>query len=213
LANANKIRQEATIGSVLSLDELSLIQQVQAGDQVAFQLLWELHEVKVTRWAANFLRNDADACEVANDAGLKLWRSIGGFRGECKLATWLFRATFNLCLDKLRERKRKDSLNDPLEDQIGVAGPKQPGDWSQDLEIRQICQRVFDRSKPEHRQVIERHFRYGESRQEIADRRGIKVKRVDDILGAFLTKLRAESQTTHPCKGASADSRSKTKKV
>jgi RNA polymerase sigma-70 factor (ECF subfamily) len=213
LANANKIRQEATIGSDLSLDELSLIQQVQAGDQVAFRLLWELHEAKVTRCAVNYLRNEADACEVANDVGFKLWGFIGDFRGECTLTTWLFRVTVNSCFDKLRERKRKESLNDPLDDQIGAVGPKQPRDWSQDLEIRQIAQRVFDRSKAEHQQAIELHFRYGESRQEIAARIGIKVKRVDDIIGIFLTKLRAESQTTRPRRGTSADSRSKTKKV
>jgi RNA polymerase sigma-70 factor (ECF subfamily) len=64
-------------------------------------------------------RNESDAAEAAQDVFFTVWRSIGKFRGDSKLSTWLYRVATNRCLKVLRQRKHSTV---PLVDRAGVEG-------------------------------------------------------------------------------------------
>lgn len=57
--------------------------------------------------ALSFLRNTYDADEVSQDVFVEVWRSIGGFKGNSKLETWIYRITVHKCLDLIKSRRRK----------------------------------------------------------------------------------------------------------
>ena len=87
------------------MDETVLIQKSQQGDMDAFEQLVLLYEKKVYTIAYKYMGNHEDASDMAQEALIKAYQSIGSFRGEAAFGTWLGRITANKCLDVLRKRQ------------------------------------------------------------------------------------------------------------
>ena len=108
-------------------DEAALIERSQGGDLRAFDQLVLLHQQAVFAVALRMLGNRDDAQDVAQDAFVRAFRSIGTFRRESKLSTWLISITMNLCRNRRRwwARRRRlivASLDDPIETEEGTLG-------------------------------------------------------------------------------------------
>jgi len=58
------------------------------------------------------LGNREDAEEASQDVFLQVYRSLASFRGECRLSTWIYRITYNVCLNKLKKKKIKTVIVD-----------------------------------------------------------------------------------------------------
>ncbi len=70
------------------------------------------HNQRLFRTARGIVRNDVEAEEVTQEAWMKAWRALSGFRAESKLSTWLVRIVVNEALGRLR---RKSAQIIPLE--------------------------------------------------------------------------------------------------
>lgn len=57
--------------------------------------------------ALGILQNTADAEDVAQEVFMQVHESIGTFKGEAQISTWLYRITVTKCLDHLRKKNRK----------------------------------------------------------------------------------------------------------
>ena len=57
--------------------------------------------------AMRVLRNKEDAEEIAQDTFIKAYQSIGSFKGEAKLSTWLYKIAYHKCLDYVKKNKRR----------------------------------------------------------------------------------------------------------
>lgn len=99
------------------MTEAELIQQSCAGSIDAFEQLILLYEKRVYTIAYKYMGNHEDANDMAQEALIKAYQSIGSFRGEAAFGTWLGKITANRCLDELRKRKKLQttSLEDTLE--------------------------------------------------------------------------------------------------
>ena len=99
------------------MNEQEMILLLQKGDEAAFEAFVRQYEKKVYTLCRRTCGNDEDAQEAAQDAFLAVWRSIGSFRQEASLSTWLYRLAANACIDILRRNKRSGagsvSLDDP----------------------------------------------------------------------------------------------------
>lgn len=71
------------------MDETVLIQKSQQGDMDAFEQLVLLYEKKVYTIAYKYMGNHEDASDMAQEALIKAYQSIGSFRGEAAFGTWL----------------------------------------------------------------------------------------------------------------------------
>ncbi|WP_341318204.1 RNA polymerase sigma factor [Paraburkholderia sp. IMGN_8] len=91
-------------------DEQAIVRRIAAGDQSAFELLMRRHNRRLYRLARATLRNDAEAEDALQEAYLSAYRSIGQFRGECALFTWLSRLVLNECLGRLRRYARRQNV-------------------------------------------------------------------------------------------------------
>lgn len=87
------------------MDETILIQKSQQGDMDAFEQLLLRYEKKVYTIAYKYMGNAEDASDLAQEALIRAYQSIGTFRGESSFGTWIGRITANKCLDELRKRK------------------------------------------------------------------------------------------------------------
>ncbi len=73
----------------------ALVERVQAGDKQAFGLLVAKYQRKLLRLVSRLVRDSAEAEDVAQEAFIKAYRALPGFRGESAFYTWLYRIGVN----------------------------------------------------------------------------------------------------------------------
>ncbi|HJU43602.1 MAG TPA: sigma-70 family RNA polymerase sigma factor [Vicinamibacterales bacterium] len=88
-------------------DETTLIAQLRAGDETAFEQVVRQYGGRLLAVARRIVGTEEDARDVVQDAFLNAFRSLDRFEGNAKLSTWLHRIAVNAALMKLRTRKRK----------------------------------------------------------------------------------------------------------
>lgn len=93
-----------------SIDERSSAQRIAEGDTVEFTRLMRQHNRRLYRLARTVLRDDAEAEDALQDAYLTAYRTIGRFRGDAALSTWLSRLLLNECLGRLRRETRRQKV-------------------------------------------------------------------------------------------------------
>jgi RNA polymerase sigma-70 factor (ECF subfamily) len=98
-----------------SLDN-ALIQRCKQGDIGAFNDLVERYEKRVFNFAYRMSGNYDDANDVSQEAFIRVFNSIGTFRGDANFTTWLYRIVTNVFLDE--RKKQKSHLHTSLEDYI-----------------------------------------------------------------------------------------------
>src|SRR5260370_26100426 len=143
--------------------EQELIRRVREGDQEAFYGLVRHYERAVFFAARSVLNNDADAEEAAQEAVLKAFMHIEGFRGESKFSTWLVQIAINEARMKLRKEHRAlyESLDESTADEQGDYWPKEFADWReipiealQLNELREALSKARASLELEYRQVL-----------------------------------------------------------
>jgi len=87
--------------------ERELLQQVAAGDQRAFRLLYESYYRKIFTQAMHLLHSETLAEEIMQEVFLKVWRLEDGLLQIASLDAYLKVLTRNLCLDTLRKLARE----------------------------------------------------------------------------------------------------------
>ena len=96
--------------SIGQIQDFFLVRQVQGGNQAAFEQLVHAHDHAVLRLALRITGSQSDAQDIYQEAFLKIYRKLGGFRFECSFTSWIYRIVTNLCLDHLRKtRNRRES--------------------------------------------------------------------------------------------------------
>lgn len=88
------------------LNDQHYINLVIGGDSHAFAVLVDRYKNFVFTLSIKMLQNREEAEEVAQDVFIKVYRSLQKFKTESKFSTWLYRITYNTCLDKMRSKKR-----------------------------------------------------------------------------------------------------------
>ncbi len=90
----------------MSLTEYELVRKASKGDSSAFEKLMQEQEKKMYSLALFMCDNNyADAQDCVQDAMLRIFRSIGGFKGDASFSTWVYRITVNSCRDFHRRNK------------------------------------------------------------------------------------------------------------
>lgn len=93
------------------MNEEKLISRAAKGDASAFNELLGLHERKMYAVCLRMCANQEDAQDCLQEAMLRIYRSISGFKGQSSFSTWIYRVTMNTCLDELRKKKNKQTTS------------------------------------------------------------------------------------------------------
>jgi RNA polymerase sigma-70 factor (ECF subfamily) len=96
-----------------------IVQQVLDGDTNAFEELVLEYEKKVYNVALRMVNNQEDAEDITQEAFIKAYNSLSGFRGDSKFSVWLTRIVSNMCLDLIRSRGRRPTISLSVEDEDG----------------------------------------------------------------------------------------------
>jgi RNA polymerase sigma-70 factor, ECF subfamily len=128
-----EVAESNSAATSVSSFEQDLIARVQAGQADAFYELVRPYERAVFLSALSLTRNDADAEEVAQEAMLKAFKNIAGFRREAKFSTWLIQIAINEA--KMKIRKNRRHLYDSIEESQISDGDYIPMDFADWREI------------------------------------------------------------------------------
>ncbi|MDE2449265.1 MAG: RNA polymerase sigma factor [Gammaproteobacteria bacterium] len=101
---------ELTRSAAVAEDDASLVRRVLAGDPTAFALVMRRFNRRLYRLARAILGDDTEAEDALQEAYLDAHRSLGQFRGEASLATWLSRLVVNECLGRMRRSARRQNV-------------------------------------------------------------------------------------------------------
>jgi RNA polymerase sigma-70 factor (ECF subfamily) len=86
--------------------DLSLVRRVQRGDKGAFDALVLKYQHKVVKLVMRYVRNPAEAEDIAQEAFIKAYRALPQFRGDSAFYTWLYRIAINTAKNAIVSRDR-----------------------------------------------------------------------------------------------------------
>ena len=93
-----------------------LVAKVQKGDKRSFDLLVLKYQHKVLALVRRYVKDHAEAEDVAQESFVKAYRAIGSFRGDSAFYTWLYRIAVNTAKNTLDARKRRPAADVDIDD-------------------------------------------------------------------------------------------------
>jgi RNA polymerase sigma-70 factor (ECF subfamily) len=142
--------------------EAMLIAAIVAGETQLYHELICPYERSVYLMALSYMKNKADAEDVAQEAFVRAFRNLPSFRAEAKFSTWLISITLNEARSRLRRQSviRMESIGEPPSEEKSIA-PALLRDWREipseaveRAEIRKLIQQAVDTLPDIYRQVF-----------------------------------------------------------
>jgi RNA polymerase sigma-70 factor (ECF subfamily) len=139
-----------------------MIAAILAGETQVYHELIRPYERSVYMMALSYMKNEADAEDVAQEAFVKGFRHLASFRAEAKFSTWLISITLNEARSRLRRQSvvRMESLDEPLDGEKSIS-PALLRDWREipsetveRKEIRQLIQQAVENLPDIYREVF-----------------------------------------------------------
>jgi len=98
--------------------DVATVERVLAGDTAAFATLVRQHQRGVYYLCLRYLRHEEDAADLTQRVLLRAFEKLGSFGGRSAFRTWLYRIAVNLCLNAIRDKKRRPVVE--LDEQTGA---------------------------------------------------------------------------------------------
>lgn len=92
------------------INDQHYINQIIEGNTNAFSVLVNQYKDLVFTLTYKMLKNKEEAEEVSQDTFIKIFNSLNKFKGESKFSTWIYKITYNTCLDKLKKNKKDNNV-------------------------------------------------------------------------------------------------------
>jgi RNA polymerase sigma-70 factor (ECF subfamily) len=181
-----------------------LVASATAGDIDSFNQLVVRWERPIYALAYRTLGREEDARDVVQEAFLRAYRGLKGFKGQAKFSSWLYRITLNLCRDWMRRERRAPIVAvpegaDPIELADDRASPVESvGDLVARREMSAAVARAMAELPDEQRAAIMLKEYHGLTFQEIADMLNCPLSTVKTRLyqGLSVLRRRLERQQT-----------------
>ena len=142
-------------------DELRTIKKVQNGDKDAFEEIVLANQKNVYNLALKLTGNEEDALDISQEAFLKAYIQLESFRGESRFSVWLYRLTYNLCIDFLRKKSKMTVISLSTNDEDNDAGDIEipdvrelPEDAYLRSETKKAITKSIDELGPSHREIF-----------------------------------------------------------
>ena len=156
-----------SVGDIIKPDSPDVldgyIKEIAKEDTGALARLYESTKAAVYGFALSVLKNTHDAEDVLHDLYINVYSSAAGYKSKGKPLAWMLTITRNLCLLKLRERKKTSDI--PMEDWEKAISENDSMSFSDKMVIFEVMKALTD----EERQIILLHAVAGFKHREIAE--------------------------------------------
>ena len=161
----------------------SLVQRVQRGDKVAFEMLFTKYQRRVSRLVSRFVRSDAEVEDIVQESFIKAYRALGSFRGDSAFYTWLYRIAVNTAKNHLvSASKRPISLtqfekndDDDFEEDHFMSDAATPESELITKQIAETVNKTMNELPADLREAIMLREIEGMSYEDIADSMGCPI--------------------------------------
>lgn len=172
-------------------DDAALVDLARGGDNQAFGELVGRHGPMVYNLALRLLNNAQEAEDMAQEAFVRAWQALPGFRGDSAVSTWLYRITTNLCYNRLPHlRASLLALDADAADEVSDDRPL-PESRLQSAEMRRELFAAVDALPDHYRLLIQLRHIQGLGYNEIAAVTGMPLGTVKTGLHRAHRRLRA----------------------
>jgi RNA polymerase sigma-70 factor (ECF subfamily) len=174
-----------------------LVARSQRGDVESFNQLILRWERPIYALAYRVIGREEEARDVCQEAFLRAFRALPGFKGQAKFSSWLYRITLNLCRDWIRRQRRAPVSQMPEDmDVLEAVAAQGPSESIEDLvarrELSAVVEEAMARLPEEQRTAIILKEYHGMTFQEIADLQGCPLSTVKTRLYQGLSVLRRQ---------------------
>jgi RNA polymerase sigma-70 factor (ECF subfamily) len=189
-----------------STDE-ELVARSRGGDVESFNQLILRWERPIYALAYRVIGREDDARDVCQEAFMRAFRALPGFKGQAKFSSWLYRITLNLCRDWIRRQRRAPvvQMSDGA-DLLDLAAERQASESIEDLAARRELTAAVEIAMAllpeEQRTAIILKEYHGMTFQEIADLQGCPLSTVKTRLYQGLVVLRRHLERNGHLHGA-----------
>jgi RNA polymerase sigma-70 factor, ECF subfamily len=192
----------ATPEEVRSPYETQFIERLKRGDAAAFEILIAERSSEVYGLLYRLTENGEEARDLTQETFLRAFQSIGQFRGESDLRTWIYRIAINQARNRWRwwRRRRRDTTvsldsegahgNQPLIDSLRSAGDNSPEQETLAHERERVLRKALQSLSRSYRETVILRDIEGFTYEEIAETLGINVGTVKSRLARGRQELR-----------------------
>jgi RNA polymerase sigma-70 factor (ECF subfamily) len=166
----------------------ALLEAARQGDRSAIDALLERHQARIYRFGMKMCRNPEDARDVLQETLLAMARSVGDFREESSISTWLYSIARGFCVKKRRKSKfapeRLGSLETDVPAEVHrLLDPRRPPDEElADKELQEALEKSIDSLDPMYREVLLLRDFEGLTASETAEALGVSLDAVKSRL-------------------------------
>lgn len=162
------------------MSEQELILGVRQKNETAFREVVERYRSGILNTCYAMVHDTDDAEDIAQEVFIELHRSAGGFRGDSRLSTWLYRIAVNKSLNHLSKNKRKKFITNGTEEFNNI--PCSETHPAEQKENRKILHTAID-SLPKNQKIAFTLHKYDDlSYKEIADIMDISLSSVESLI-------------------------------
>jgi RNA polymerase sigma-70 factor (ECF subfamily) len=170
-----------------------LVEACRSGEVSAFDLLVARWEDKIRGAAYRLLGSEEEARDVAQEAFLKAYRGLAGFKREARFSSWLYQIAINLCRDRLRRRRGRRLVSlEGLEESAAPLPDARPSahELVERLDFARAVRRAIAELPQEQQEVVVLKEYQGLTFLEIAESLDVPISTVKTRLYRGLGRLR-----------------------
>ena len=158
-------------------EEADLISRCQGGDQAAMKEIFDEYRDKVYRIAYGVVRHREEALDIVQEVFIKLFRTIGNFKGKSSFYTYVYRTAMNTAIDHVRKFKKSTSLSfeDGVERYLPDSPEKRPDQVAMGRELEGKVKEALAKLPDDQRTAIIFREVEGLSYQEMAKAMGCSM--------------------------------------
>ena len=168
-------------------EDSQLMAAVAQGDKDAFTEMVSRHLNAVIHFALRYVGRRAEAEDVAQEAFIRIWKNAASWEPKgFSFRSWLYRITYNLCIDELRKRKPVSEINDEM---LSNYGDQPDDDLYRDQQQQQVAM-ALDNLPERQRTAITLCVYQGLSNRDAAKVMDISIEALESLLSRARRTLR-----------------------
>jgi len=156
-------------------DDMALVAMSVKGDTSAFEELILRYEKRIVAAAIRLCANREEGEDMAQEAFIKAWRALAGYRGQASFGTWMMAIITNLWRDRLRRNQPPaESIDAVIQGEDGDMSKQYsddkpgPEEAAEDQDAKQILGRMLESLRPEFKEALVLRDIQGFSYEEVA---------------------------------------------
>jgi RNA polymerase sigma-70 factor (ECF subfamily) len=170
-------------------DDQQLMLAIVNGSKEAFTILASRYTGQIIKFAYRYVGSRSDAEDVAQEAMIRLWRHAASWEPQgYSLRSWIYRITYNLCIDEIRKRKPVSELK--YDNQAVAEGQPDSDVYQEQKDF--MLNAALNELPERQRTAINLCVYQALSNQDAADTMGVSVEALESLLSRARRNLRKD---------------------